>query len=140
MAVSPPVGTCQICVMNPKLTHTVNEHELALELIDPLLLYIKTDAFSRGDRPLTYAAALERFGVDAPVRRMGRVLDGVERILVTRDWPPVAAAGVTAYVVNAGSRKPGDGWTEIWNMPPEDARAQARAYMRLLTLGPVEDD
>jgi hypothetical protein len=126
--------------MNPKFTHSVNEHDCALLLIDPLLEYVKTDAFSRGDRPLTHAAAIARFDVDTTVRRLGRVLDGVERILATRGWPAVPAAGITAYVVNSGSGQPGDGWVLLWNMKPEDARAQARAYIRLLTLGPETDD
>lgn len=133
-------GTCQICVMNPKFTHSVNEHALSLALIDPLLEYVKTDAFSRGDRPLTYAAVRERFDVDTTVRRIGRVLDGVERILLTRDWPEIAAAGITAYVVNGGSGQPGANWVEVWHMRPEDARRQARAYVRYLTLGPEEKD
>lgn len=122
--------------MNPKFTHSVNEHQLSLGLVDPLLDYVKTDAFSHGDRPLTYAAAKERFNVDTSVRRLGRVLDRVERILATRGWPEVAAAGITVYVVNSGSGRPGDGWVEVWNMNPEDAREEARAYLRLLTLGP----
>jgi hypothetical protein len=131
MVVAESGGTCQVCTMNPKFTHSVKEHERALLLVDPLLEYVKTDAFSRGDRPLTYAAAISRFDVDTTVRRLGRVLDGVERILATRGWPAVPAAGITAYVVNSGSGQPGDGW---------DARAQARAYIRLLTLGPETDD
>jgi hypothetical protein len=126
--------------MNPKFTHSVNEHELALQLIDPLLEYVKTDAFSRGDRPLTHAAALDRFNVQTTVRRLGRVLDGVERILIARGWPDVAGAGITAYVVNAGSGQPGSGWVQVWKMNPEDAREEARAYVRLLTLGPVVGD
>ena len=73
------------------------------------------------------------------VRRRGRVLDGVERILATRGWPEVAAAGLTASVVNSGSGKPGDGWVEVWNMNPDDAREEARAYLRLLTLGPESE-
>lgn len=81
---APSGGTCQTCQMNPKFTHSVNEHHLALALVDPLLDYVKTDAFSDGDRPLTYAVALERFDVDTSVRRLGRVLDGVERILAAR--------------------------------------------------------
>ena len=52
----------------------------------------------------------------------------------------MAAAGITAYVVNSGSGQPGNGWVQVWNMNPEDARKQARAYMRLLTLGPETDD
>lgn len=140
MAVAVSGGTCQVCTMNPKFTHSANEHELALLLVDPLLEYVKTDAFSRGDRPLTYAAAISRFDVDTTVRRIGRVLDGVERILATRGWPDVAAAGITAYVVNSGSGQPGNGWVQVWNMNPEDARKQARAYIRLLTLGPETDD
>ena len=127
-------------MMNPKFTHSVKEHERALLLIDPLLEYVKTDAFSRGDRPLTQAAAIARFDVDTTVRRLGRVLDSVERILAARGWPKVAGAGITAYVVNSGSGQPGDGWVEVWNMRPEDARKQARAYIRLLTLGPETDD
>ena len=126
--------------MSSRFTHSVREHDLALMLVDPLLEYVKTDAFSRGDRPLTYAGALARFDVDTTVRRLGRVLDGVERILVTREWPEVAAAGITAYVVNAGSGSPGDGWVKLWNMNPLDARREARAYVRLLTLGPETDD
>lgn len=125
--------------MNPKFTHSKNEPPLSLGLVDPLLDYVKTDAFSHGDRPLTYAAAKERFNVDTSVRRLGRVLDGVERILATRGWPEVAAAGITAYVVNSWSGKPGDGWVESWNMNPEDAREEARAYLRLLTLGPESE-
>ncbi|MDO8309004.1 MAG: hypothetical protein Q7V58_11680 [Actinomycetota bacterium] len=140
MVVAESGGTCQICDMNPKFTHSVNEHELSMQLVDPLLDYVKTDAFSHGDRPLTYAGARDRFKVSTSVRRLGRVLDGVERILATRGWPEVAAAGITAYVVNSGSGKPGDGWVQVWNMNPEDAREAARAYMRLLTLGPEADE
>lgn len=121
--------------MNPKFTHSVNEHELAERLVRPLLDYVKIDAFSDGDRPLTYAGAIARFDVDTSVRRFGRVLDAVERILATSGWPDTAAAGITAYVVNSGSGKPGDGWVEVWNMNPEDAREQARAHLRRLTLG-----
>jgi hypothetical protein len=39
--------------------------------------------------------------------------------------------------VNAGTGKLGEGWTELWNMNPEDAREGARDYVRELTLGPT---
>ena len=80
------VVTCQGCDMNPKFTHSVNEHQLSRGIVEPLLDHVKTDAFAHGDRPITYAAAKERFNVDTSVRRLGRVLDGVERILATRVW------------------------------------------------------
>ena len=63
MVVPASGGTCQVCDMNPKFTHSENEHQLSLGLVDPLLDYVKTDAFSHGDRPLTCAAAKERFNV-----------------------------------------------------------------------------
>ena len=68
------------------------------------------------------------------------MLDGVERILAARGWTEVAAAGITAYAVNSGSERPGDSWVEIWNMNPKDAREEARAFLRLLTLGPDGED
>ena len=74
------------------------------------------------------------------MRRLGRVLNGVERILAARGWIEVAAAGITASVVNSGSGRPGDGWVEVWNMNPKDAREDARASLRLLTLGPDGED
>ena len=63
MVVPTSGATCQVCDMNPKFTHSENEHQLSLGLVDPLLDYVKTDASSHGDRPLTYAAAKERFNV-----------------------------------------------------------------------------
>ncbi len=124
--------------MNPKFTHSVNEHALAEHLVAPLLAYVKVDAFSEGDRPLTYRQAIDRFDVGTSVRRLGRVLDAAERILAREGWPEVAAAGITAYVVNGGSGQPGYGWFEVWNMNAEDAREEARAYVRRLTLGDDE--
>ena len=120
--------------MNPKYSHSVDEHRMAETWIDPLLSHVKTDAFSRGDRPVTYQGAIARFDLDTSVRRVGRVLDAVELILVSRGWPRTAAGGVTAYIVNAGSGEPGAGWMETWNMRPRDAREEARAYVRRLTL------
>ena len=61
-------------------------------------------------------------------------------ILATRGWPEEAGAGITAYVVNSGSGKPGDGWVQVWYMNPEDTREAARAWVRLLTLGPEADE
>ncbi|MDO9486230.1 MAG: hypothetical protein Q7K25_09255 [Actinomycetota bacterium] len=126
-------GTCQICTMNPKLTHTANEHELALQLKGPFLDYVKTDAFSGGDRPMTYAQVIKRFEIDTTVRRLGRVLDGMEQILASDGWPKTAEAGIAAYVVNA-TGQPGGDWAATWKMRPEDARRHARGYMRHLTL------
>ncbi len=64
--------------MNPKFTHSVNEHALAEHLVAPLLAYVKVDAFSEGDRPLTYRQAIDRFDVGTSVRRLGRVLDAAD--------------------------------------------------------------
>jgi len=119
--------------MNPKFTHSVNEHGLALELLNPFLEYVKTDAFSNGDRPMTYAQVIQRFDVPTSVRRLGRVLDAMERILASSGWPNTAGAGIAAYVVNS-TGKPGAGWVEVWQLRPEDARREARAYIRKLTL------
>jgi hypothetical protein len=112
-----------------------------MQLVAPLLEYVKMDASSHGDRTLTDAEARDRFTVNTSVRRLtlGRVLDGVERILATRGWPEVAAAGITAYAVHSGSAKPADGWVRARNMNLDDASDAARAYMQLLTLGPKAD-
>ena len=52
----------------------------------------------------------------------------------------MAAAGITACVVSSGLGRPGDGWVEVWNMNPKEAREEARASRRLLTLGPDGED
>ena len=132
---TPPtdIRTCQICAMNPKFTHSATEHQLAEELVGPFLEYVKTDAFSGGDRPMTYAQVIKRFDIDAPVRRTARILDGMEHILGTAHWPDTARAGIAAYVLDS-SGKPGGGWSEMWKMRPEDARRQARAHVRKITL------
>jgi hypothetical protein len=127
-------GTCTTCQMNPKYTHSVREHEVAASWVAPLLAYVKTDAFIRSDSPLTYAAAKNRFQLDANVRRVGRVLYAVEQILLEEGWPPDAAAGITAYVVNASTGIPGYGWLEIWETDPDRARGAARAHVRELAL------
>jgi hypothetical protein len=127
--------TCTVCSMHAKYTHSAREHRVAQDWIDALLQYVKTDAFVRSDSTMTYAGAIERFDLDVTVRRAGRVLDAVERILVARGWPPEAAGGIAAYVVNSGSGKPGGGWMEVWNMNPEDARQVARDYLREEALG-----
>ncbi|MDQ5973774.1 MAG: hypothetical protein QG661_983 [Actinomycetota bacterium] len=139
--VNPPLldGTCTVCTMNPKHLHSASEHALALQLQGPLLEYVKTDAFSRGDRPLTYAATITRFDLNTSQRRVGRVLDALECILEDSGWPKQATAGVSAYVVNSSTRRPGASWVEVWDRDPDDARRAARAHMRLLTLGPEED-
>ncbi|MFA7324298.1 MAG: hypothetical protein WC005_08065 [Candidatus Nanopelagicales bacterium] len=133
MSSSPQAGKCQICVMNPKLTHSANEHQLAEDLVGPFLEHVKTDAFTGGDRPMTYAQVISRFDVDTPVHRTARILDGMEQILGAAGWPDPARAGIAAYVVDK-SGKPGGGWLERWKQRPEDARRQARAYVRHLTL------
>ena len=124
--------------MNPKFTHTEKEHGVAIAWREPLLTHIKTDAFTRGDSKITYAAAIDRFHLDSTVRRVGRVLSAMEFMLVADGWPPETAAGVTAYVVNAGSGEPGDGWVDQWPMKPAVARAAARARVRELAL--TDDD
>jgi hypothetical protein len=129
---------CTECAVQTQFTHSVREHELAEAWVDPLVGWVKDDAFVRADSPMTYAEAMARFRLDTTTRRVGRMLDGVEQILRARGWPAEAAAGVTAYVVNSGSRTPGEGWMAIWQMNPKDARKQARRYVRELTLG--EDD
>jgi hypothetical protein len=112
------------------MTHTVREHGIADAWIPDLVTYIKTDAFARMDRPLSHQEAATRFGLDVGVRRVPRVVDAVESILRGRGWPEPACGGVTAYVVNAGSREPGDAWAALWRMKPVEARRAARAHIR----------
>lgn len=116
--------------MDPKYTHSVNEHRLAEGLVEPLLAFVKDDAFTNSDTTLTYAQAIARFSVGTSNRRMGRVIDAVSRILQARGWPPAATAGIAAYVVSDGRGRPGPGWDALWNMNAEDARAEARAHVR----------
>ena len=99
---------------------------------------MKTDAFTSRDSPLTYAKAIQRFQLDSTVRRVGRILDAVEHILVEQGWPEPAAEGIAAYLVNASSGEPGDGWADIRKVKPKIARQAARDYVRELTLS-VED-
>jgi len=99
-------GTCQICSVEGKYTHSVREHQVASQLVDPFLDFVKTDAFSNGDRRMSYAEAIARFNVDTSPRRMGRVLDAMSRILLSSGWPPVPVAGIAAYVVNASYGAP----------------------------------
>jgi hypothetical protein len=127
--------TCQSCRSNPKFTHTVREHEVAERWIPSLFDYIKQDAFADLDRPISYKDAIIKFGLDVHVRRVGRVLDAVEMILGARGSPPPARGGVAAYIVNAATGEPGDGWTEIWQVSARDARESARAYVRDQVLG-----
>src|SRR6185312_6502992 len=101
---------CTECAVQTQFTHSVREHERAQEWVDPLVAWVKDDAFVRADSPMTCSEAMARFGFDTTARQVGRMLDGVEQILRARGWPAEAAAGVTAYVVNAGSRTPGQGW------------------------------
>jgi len=109
---------------------------MAETLREPLLEHVRTDAFSyERERVLTYQGAVDKFRIATTARKVGRVLDAVECMLVAYGWPPSAAAGITAYVVQGQSGKPGVGWYEIWNMNPEDAREEARAYLRNLVLG-----
>jgi hypothetical protein len=108
----------------------VREHEIAREWIPAFLEFIKTDAFAYTDKPISYKDAIDRFGLDVSVRRAGRVLDAVEWILRGRGWPQDACGGVAAYVVNAGSGEPGDGWKALWKVHPRDAREAARSYVR----------
>ena len=49
--------------MNPKYTHSAREHLTADAWVDPLLNYIKSDAFTDEDRPLTYQGAIDRFSL-----------------------------------------------------------------------------
>lgn len=126
-------GVCPLCTMNPKLTHTAAEHQVAVELQPKFMAHIKTDAFSGGDRPMTYAQAIKRFELATSARRFGRVMDVVEQRLITDGWPDPSRAGVMAYVLDS-SGKPGGTWIAQWKMRPEDARRQARAYLRYLTL------
>jgi len=88
---------------------------------------------------MSYSDAIARFTKAATVRRCGRVLDAVEGVLVTHDWPDVAAADVTAYVVTEGSGSPGAGWYEVWNMNAEDVPSEVRSSMRPPTLGPEDE-
>lgn len=119
--------------MHPKLTHTSAEHAVAVTTQPQLMAHIKTDAFSGGDRPMTYAQAIKRFDMDTSSRRFGRILDIIDQRLVADGWPDPSRAGVLAYLLDS-SGKPGGTWVTQWRMRPEDARRQARAYMRYLTL------
>lgn len=47
--------------MNPKYTHSAREHRTANGWVEPLVAYIKSDAFTDEDRPLTYQGAIDRF-------------------------------------------------------------------------------
>lgn len=118
-----------MCDMDPRYPHSVAEHEMAEELMGPLVQYVRDDAFLRRDSPLTYRDVVMRFQLSTTVRRVGRVLDAVERILVASGWPDRAAAGVTAYVVTARDGRPSYGWNELWHMDPREARAHARAFV-----------
>lgn len=129
-----PSGPCTECDMNPKYPHSAREHRTANGWVEPLVAYIKSDAFTDEDRPLTYQGAIDRFDLRTTARRMGRVLDAVELILKSRGWPPAAVAGVAAYVVTAQTGQPGAGWFDIWHMHPHAARQIARDYIRELTL------
>jgi hypothetical protein len=122
--------TCRICASHAKYSHTEREHEVAEAWIPDFLSYIKTDAFSGTDRPLTFTSAAEKFSLGTSVRRTGGVLDAVEWILRGQGWPDEACCGVTAYVVNASSREPGAGWKDLWKVEPGQARAAARAFVR----------
>lgn len=130
----PQPTTCGTCEMDPRFTHTTREHEVAQEWIPGLLAYIKTDAFTAGDRTLSYGEAIDYFHLDCQVRRAGRVLDAAERILLASGWPEPAAAGVSAYVVNGTTRAPGYGWMELWHRDPRSARDDTRAHLRELAL------
>lgn len=96
--------------------------------------YIKQDAFSDQDRPISYKDAKEEFGLGENVRRVGRVLDAVELILSGRGLPAEARGGVAAYVVNSATGQPGGRWTDIWRVSPYVARQAARTYVRVFTL------
>ena len=126
--------TCATCASNPKDTHTVLEHEAAEQWIPALHDHIKQDVFSDRERLITYKDAVTKFDLGVSVRRVGRVLDAVEMILRDRGWPSEARGGVAAYVVTASTGQPGEGWTDIWQVSPRDARQAARAYVRELTL------
>jgi hypothetical protein len=132
--VEPTSSTCRACASNPKYTHTEREHELADQWIPFLYAHIKQDVFTDRDRPISYKDAVGKYGLDVHVRRVGRVLDAVEMILSERGWPSEPRGGVAAYVVNASTGEPGDGWSDIWKVSPRDARSSARAYVRELTL------
>jgi len=134
MASKPQSTTCGTCEMDPRFTHTAREHGVAEAWLPELLTYIKTDAFVRTDSTLSYAEAIDYFHLDCQVRRAGRVLDAAERILLSSGWPERAAAGVSAYVVNASTRRPGSGWMELWQRDPMLAREDTRAYIRELAL------
>lgn len=120
--------------MRERFTHTAREHELAQDWVAPMVQHVKTDAFTSRDTPLTYAKAIQRFGFESTTRRVGRVMDAVEHILLEQGWPAPAAEGVTAYLVNATSGEPGDGWVEARRVKPKNARQAARDYVRELTL------
>ena len=130
----PLSSTCTACPSNPKYTHTVPEHEAAERWIPALHDHIKQDVFSDRERLITYKDAVTKFDLGVSVRRVGRVLDAVEQILSDRGWPSEARGGVAAYVVNASTGLPGEGWSDIWKVSPRDARRAARAYVRELTL------
>jgi hypothetical protein len=131
-------GTCPECDVRVHFTHSIREHELAQDWVAPLIQHVKTDAVTNRDSPLTSAKALQRFQLDSPVRRVGRILDAVEHILVEQGWPKPAAEGIAAYLVNASSGEPGEGWADNRNVKPKIARQAARDYVRELTLS-VED-
>jgi hypothetical protein len=134
MTTAPISGTCLLCPSDPRFTHSVNEHQIAEAWLPHLMTHIKTDAFSGDDRPLSYTAAIDKFALATTSRRLGRVLDAVEHLLRDEQWPPSAAAGIAAYIVNAKSGQPGEGWFEIWKMDPRDAREAAREHLRELAL------
>ncbi len=130
---------CQICDMDPRYRHTVREHEMAEALRDRLVQYVRDDAFLGKDSRLTYSDVVAKFNVPTTARKVGRVLDAVECMLVASGWPKEAAAGVSAYVVSAGGAtkgQPSTGWMELWDgMSPEDARAEARSYLYQQAMG-----
>lgn len=108
---------------------------MAADWVDPLLEHVRTDAFSRGNRPLTYQEAVSRFGLDTTTGRAGRLVFAIAHILVDeRGWPRDAAGGVAAYVVSASTGSPPTAWNDLWQGRPQDARAGARAYVRELAL------
>jgi hypothetical protein len=133
-ALTPATGTCTECPSDPRFTHSLNEHRIAVEWLPQLMVHIKTDAFAGDDRALSYQAAIDKFGLATTSRRLGRVLDAVEHLLRAEQWPPTATAGVAAYIVTAQSGQPGKGWFDIWRLDPRDARDAARQHIRGLAV------
>jgi hypothetical protein len=104
-----------------------------LKMRDGLLRWVEDDAHLREDSTLTYTRARATWGLSTAARGLGRVLDDACALL-TVSHGPIVARGVVAYVVNARTGQPGDGWDESSSLAdkvtPEAARSEAREALR----------